>query len=78
MTTFVEPAHQNKPPAKDRHPAVAQKARRVQPPSAEASGDILLQRSAQCACGGDCPRCEQKSSNNNNLLLQTKLRVSSP
>jgi hypothetical protein len=36
--------------------------------------DVLLQRSATCACGGGCPLCEESA----NLKLQTKLAVSSP
>ncbi len=35
----------------------------------------FLFRKANCACGGDCPRCEAES---NNLKLQTKLQISTP
>ena len=34
-----------------------------------------LQRKADCACGGDCPRCEEEA---NARKIQTKLAVSSP
>ncbi|HEY0546169.1 MAG TPA: DUF4157 domain-containing protein [Pyrinomonadaceae bacterium] len=33
----------------------------------------VIQRKAACACGGDCPRCQEDS-----LLLQPKLRISAP
>jgi Domain of unknown function (DUF4157)/Novel toxin 16 len=36
----------------------------------------LVQRQAQCACGGDCPRCE--AATRQEAAIQTKLTVSTP
>ena len=35
----------------------------------------MLQRKAQCACGGGCPRCSEESTDHR---LQTKLNISTP
>lgn len=42
-------------------------------PTAQQSSASLLQRKAQCACGGGCPRCGAEEP-----PLQTKLRVGEP
>lgn len=56
------------------HPAVVRRS--FPPPIAFLSGlhgdDSLVQRKADCACGGGCPTCES------DLPIQTKLAVSQP